>query len=146
MKILVLNGPNLNLLGSREKKHYGRFTLTQISKNLTKLAEQLGAELNFFQSNSEADLVEKIQEAKGKFDGILVNAAAYTHTSIAIRDAFSSVEIPFVEVHLSNLARREEFRHRSLLSDLAIGVVFGFGPDSYQLGLRGLVENLRNKR
>jgi len=145
MKILVLNGPNLNMLGKREVSHYGKLTLSQIRKNLEKLARELGATLVFFQSNHEAALVEKIQDAREQFDGILINAAAYTHTSIAIRDALSSVGIPFVEVHLSNLAKREEFRRHSMLADLAAGVVFGFGPDSYELGLRGLVARLKNR-
>jgi 3-dehydroquinate dehydratase-2 len=145
MKILVLNGPNLNLLGAREKKHYGRLTLPQIEKKLQALARELSVSLEFFQSNAEAELVEKIQQARKNFDGILINAAAYTHTSIALRDALASVALPFVELHLSNLAKREEFRHRSLLSDLAVGVVFGFGPDSYLLGLRGLVNHLKNR-
>jgi len=145
MKILVLNGPNLNLLGSREKAHYGKLTLAQIEKKLSTLAKELKVSLDFFQSNSEAELVEKVQQAKKHFDGILLNAAAYTHTSIALRDALSSVALPFVEVHLSNLAKREDFRRQSLLSDLAVGVVFGFGPNSYLLGLAGLVDHLKNR-
>jgi 3-dehydroquinate dehydratase-2 len=145
MKILVLNGPNLNLLGSREVSHYGRLSLAQIQKNLEKLARELKVKLEFYQSNAEAELVGKIQAARGKFDGILINAAAYTHTSIAIRDALSSVGIPFVEIHLSNLAKREDFRHRSMLADLAVGVVFGFGPESYLIGLRGLSAHLKNR-
>ena len=145
MKILVLNGPNLNLLGSREVSHYGRLSLAQIQKNLEKLARELKDKLEFFQSNAEAELVGKIQAARGKFDGILINAAAYTHTSIAIRDALSSVGIPFVEIHLSNLAKREDFRRRSMLADLAVGVVFGFGPESYLIGLRGLSAHLKNR-
>jgi len=145
MKILVLNGPNLNLLGIREKEHYGSLTLADIKKKLLKLGKELKVELSFFQSNSEAELVEKIQAAKQKFDGILINAAAYTHTSIAIRDALSSVAIPFVEVHLSNLAKREDFRRGSMLSDLAAGVIYGFGPESYLLGLRGLAAYLKTR-
>ena len=145
MKILVLNGPNLNLLGSREVSHYGRLSLSQIQKNLEKLARELKVKLEFYQSNAEADLVGKIQAARGKFDGILINAAAYTHTSIAIRDALASVGVPFVEIHLSNLAKREDFRNRSMLADLAVGVVFGFGPDSYLIGLRGLSGHLKHR-
>lgn len=145
MKILVLNGPNLNLLGTREKEHYGNLTLNQIEKNLKKLAKELKVQLEFFQSNYEGELVEKVQRAKKNFDGILINPAAYTHSSIALRDAFIAVNIPFVEVHLSNLAKREDFRKKSLLADLAIGVVSGFGPDSYCLGLLGLVKFLKNK-
>lgn len=145
MKILVLNGPNLNLLGAREKEHYGNLSLAEIEKQLEKLAKELKLRVSFFQSNSETALVDKIQEAKTKYDGILINAAAYTHTSIAIRDALASTGIPFVEVHLSNLAKREEFRRRSLLSDLAAGVIFGFGPDSYLLGLRGLASHIKSR-
>ena len=144
MKILVLNGPNLNLLGIREPDVYGKETLKDIEQKLAQLAEELGVELVFFQSNYEGALVEKIQEALGKFDGIIFNPGAYTHTSIAIRDALLSVGLPFVEVHLSNLAQREEFRKRSLLADLAIGVISGFGSNSYLLGLRGLVAYLKN--
>jgi len=143
MKILVLNGPNLNLLGSREKEHYGSLSLAEIENRLKKLAKELKVSLSFYQSNSETALVNKIQAAKTKFDGILINAAAYTHTSIAIRDALASVGVPFVEVHLSNLAKREDFRRRSMISDLASGVIFGFGPDSYLLGLRGLVARVK---
>jgi 3-dehydroquinate dehydratase-2 len=143
MKILVLNGPNLNLLGKRERQHYGTLSLPAIEKQLKKLGRELGVQLEFFQSNFEGALVEKIQAARDKADGILINPAAYTHTSIALRDALAAVEIPFVEIHLSNLAKREEFRKRSLLSDLALGVISGFGPGSYYLGLRGLVEFLK---
>jgi 3-dehydroquinate dehydratase II len=144
MKILVLNGPNLNLLGSREKEHYGKLTLKAIEQRLMKLAGELKVSLVFFQTNSESELVESVQSGRKKFDGILINAAAYTHTSIALRDALASSGIPFVEVHLSNLARREDFRRRSMLSDLAAGVIYGFGPDSYLLGLRGLVSHLKS--
>ncbi len=143
MKILVLNGPNLNLLGKRERQHYGSLSLPAIEKQLKKLGRELGVQLEFFQSNFEGALVEKIQNARDKADGILINPAAYTHTSIALRDALAAVEIPFVEVHLSNLAKREEFRKRSLLSDLALGVISGFGPASYFLGLRALAEFLK---
>jgi len=146
MKILVLNGPNLNLLGSREKEHYGSLSLTEIENRLKKLAKELKVSLSFYQSNSETALVDKIQAAKTKYNGILINAAAYTHTSIAIRDALASVGIPFVEVHLSNLAKREDFRRRSMISDLAAGVIYGFGPDSYLLGLRGLAAHLKTGR
>jgi len=143
MKILVLNGPNLNLLGKREKEHYGTLSLARIEKQMKKQARALKVNLEFFQSNYEGELVEKIQQAKNKFDGILINPAAYTHTSIALRDALIAVGIPFVEIHLSNLAKREEFRKKSLLSDLAVGVISGFGPQSYSLGLTGLIEFLK---
>jgi 3-dehydroquinate dehydratase II len=145
MNILVLNGPNLNLLGGREKEHYGSLTLADIEGLLKKLAKELGVKLEFFQSNHEGELVEKIQKAKGKCDGILFNPAAYTHTSVAIRDALIAVKLPFVELHLSNVAGREEFRRRSMVSDLAVGVVSGFGHNSYLLGLRGLVQFLKER-
>ena len=142
MKILVIHGPNLNLLGRRENSIYGSATLETIEGELRKIADELGVELESFQSNREGDLVDRIHAAADQVDGILVNPAAYTHTSIALRDAFLAVEIPFVEVHLSNVHAREEFRHRSLLADCAIGSVVGFGPSSYFLGLRALVETL----
>ena len=142
MKILVIHGPNLNLLGRRESSIYGSATLETIEGELRKIADELGVELESFQSNREGDLVDRIHSAADQVNGILVNPAAYTHTSIALRDAFLAVEIPFVEVHLSNVHAREEFRHRSLLADCAIGSVVGFGPSSYFLGLRALVETL----
>jgi len=145
MKILVLNGPNLNLLGARQPELYGAVSLKEIEKNLKQLASKLGVELEFFQSNFEGELVDKIQSALGKYQGILINAGAYTHTSIAIRDALLAVKIPFVEVHLSNIFQRESFRHHSFLSDLALGVICGFGARSYFLGLEALVEYLKEQ-
>jgi len=145
MKILVLNGPNLNLLGTRQPELYGAVSLKEIEKSLKQLASKLGVELEFFQSNSEGELVDKIQSALGKYQGILINAGAYTHTSIAIRDALLAVKIPFVEVHLSNIFQRESFRHHSFLSDLALGVICGFGARSYFLGLEALVEYLKEQ-
>lgn len=142
MRVLVVHGPNLNLLGSREPGVYGAETLGAIEERLRALAAEIGVELEFFQSNHEGALVDRIQAARGRADGILINPAAYTHTSVAIRDALLAVGLPFVEVHLSNVHAREPFRHRSLLSDRAVGVVLGFGPDSYLLGLRGLVAHL----
>jgi len=139
LKILVLHGPNLNLLGQRETSIYGSATLSSISETLDGIAGDLGVSLTHFQSNHEGELVDKVQAAHGAFHGILVNPAAYTHTSIALRDAFGAVEIPFVEVHLSNIHAREEFRQKSLLADLAVGSVVGFGPSSYFLGLKALV-------
>jgi 3-dehydroquinate dehydratase-2 len=139
VKILVLHGPNLNLLGQREIGIYGAISLDSITEQLEAVAAELGVELEHFQSNHEGELVDKVQGAVGQHDGILVNPAAYTHTSIALRDAFAAVEIPFVEVHLSNIHAREEFRQHSLLADLALGSVVGFGPSSYFLGLRALV-------
>jgi len=145
MKILVLNGPNLNLLGSRQPELYGAVSLKEIEKSLKQLASKLGVELEFFQSNSEGELVDKIQSVFGSCQGILINAGAYTHTSIAIRDALLAVKIPFVEVHLSNIFSREQFRHHSYLSDIALGVVCGFGANSYLLGLEALVEYLKEQ-
>ena len=143
MKILVIHGPNLNLLGRRENSIYGTATLESIEERLGLIANELGVDLECYQSNREGELVERIHAAVDQVDGILVNPAAYTHTSIALRDAFLAVEIPFVEVHLSNVHAREEFRHKSLLADCAIGSVVGFGASSYSLGLRALVGTLR---
>ena len=139
MKILVIHGPNLNLLGRRENSLYGTSTLQSIEQELSVIASELGVAIEFFQSNREGELVDTIHGAVDRVDGILVNPAAYTHTSIALRDAFLAVEIPFVEVHLSNVHAREEFRHKSMLADCAIGSVVGFGASSYFLGLRALV-------
>ncbi len=146
LRILVLHGPNLNLLGTREPGHYGVQTLADINQALISLADTLGAELTTHQSNHEGELVDHIQKAgNGNIDAIIINPAAYTHTSIALRDALLATRIPFVEVHLSNIHKREEFRHRSLLVDAAVGMVAGFGPSSYTMALRGIVEHLRNR-
>lgn len=145
-KVLVIHGPNLNLLGKREPEIYGKTTLEEINSMLRELASELGVYIELIQSNHEGEIVTKIQEAIGKFDGILINPAAYTHTSIAIRDAIISTSIPTVEVHISNVYRREEFRRRSFISDVAVGVVSGFGKESYLLGLRGLVNYLKEKQ
>ena len=142
MKILVLNGPNLNLLGAREPQHYGVQTLADIEKMLTDEANALGVEVRFFQSNIEGELVDAIQKAVGVYDGILLNAAAYTHTSVALRDAIAAVKLPTVEVHLSNVLSREEFRHTSLIGAVCVGSISGFGADSYRLALHGLVNRL----
>lgn len=136
--VLVLHGPNLNLLGSREPELYGSATLADIDSALGALAGELGLAIESFQSNSEGELVTALQSARGRVAGVLINAAAYTHTSVAIRDAVLTLELPVIEVHLSNIHRREEFRHKSLLSDVVDGVVLGFGMDSYLLALRGL--------
>jgi len=145
LKILVLHGPNLNLLGLREPEHYGGETLATVEEKLKALASELGADLAFLQSNSEGALVDAVQGARGRFDGILVNPGGYTHTSVALRDAFAAVAIPFVEVHLSNVHAREPFRKFSYFSDIAAGTVTGFGSESYLLGLRGLVLRLGAK-
>ncbi len=144
MKILVINGPNLNFLGKREPDIYGSTTLEDINLKLSDLASTYGknVELEFFQSNSEGEIVSRIQKAYGAFDGILINPAAYTHTSVAIRDAILSTGLPTVEVHISNVYKREGFRHKSFISDISIGIVSGFGINSYLLGLRGLIEYL----
>ncbi|MEW6488962.1 MAG: type II 3-dehydroquinate dehydratase [Thermodesulfobacteriota bacterium] len=142
MRVLVLHGPNLNLLGAREPGVYGALGLADIEERLRGVGKELGAELEFFQSNAEGALVDAIQGARGRFDGIVINPAAYTHTSVALRDALLAVGLPFVEVHLSNVHAREPFRRRSLLADVAVGGVWGFGPESYILGLRGLAARL----
>jgi 3-dehydroquinate dehydratase-2 len=147
LHILVLNGPNLNLLGTREPGHYGAETLADINQKLISLADSLGVELTTLQSNHEGELVEHIQKAgESGIDAIVINPAAYTHTSIAIRDALLATRIPFVEVHLSNIHKREEFRHRSLLVDAAVGTVAGFGPSSYTMALRGIIAHLQHKQ
>ena len=145
MKFLVLHGPNLNLLGTREPGIYGGQTLADINASLEELSVELGCELSFFQSNSEGELIDAIQAAVQGCLGILINPAAYTHTSIAIRDSLSAVGIPCVEVHLSNIHRREPFRHTSMIAPVAIGQICGFGSDSYLLGLRALFKLVKNK-
>ena len=144
MRIAVVNGPNLNLLGVREPERYGTSTLAGIEARVRERARVLGVEIAWVQSNHEGALVEAVQGLRGRADGALVNAAAYTHTSLAIRDALLAVAVPFVEVHLSNVWAREEERRRSLLADLAVGVVAGFGAESYLLALDGLVAWLRS--
>ncbi len=139
----MINGPNLNLLGSREPSIYGLEDLGTIVTTLQKAALEEEIDLEAFQSNSEGDLVDRIQQSIGKVDGILINAGAYTHTSIALRDALLGTQIPFVELHLSNTYSREEFRHKSLLADKAIGVICGFGSMSYYLAFRGILHYLK---
>jgi len=139
-KILVIHGPNLNLLGTREPEVYGADTLADINQELSQLAAQKGVELETYQSNDEGDIVSRIQQAgTKKIEFIIINPAAYTHTSVAIRDAFLATRIPFIEVHLSNVFAREEFRTHSYLSDLAVGVISGFGKNSYLLALDATV-------
>jgi 3-dehydroquinate dehydratase-2 len=140
MNILFLNGPNLNLLGQREPSLYGRDTLADIEATVRERAARLGAEIEFRQSNLEGELVGWIQEAKGKFEAIVLNAAAYTHTSIALRDAISAVGIPTIEIHLSNIHAREEFRHTSVIAAVCRGQISGFGPKSYLLGLEAAID------
>ena len=136
-KILVLNGPNLNLLGIREPNHYGRTTLDDINKTLHAQAEAAGHQLECFQSNAEFQLIESVHKAyQNKTDFIIINPAAFTHTSVALRDALSGVSIPFIELHLSNVYQREDFRHQSFFSDIAVGVISGLGHTGYELALQ----------
>ena len=141
-KILVIHGPNLNMLGKREPEIYGRQTLDEINARLTARANKLELELETFQSNHEGHIVEKIQQAHDTFHGMLINPAAYTHTSVAIRDALAMLKIPVVEIHLSNIKKREPFRHTSLISDIVQGQISGFGPHGYILALDGLAQIL----
>lgn len=141
--LLVLHGPNLNLLGCREPQVYGVVTLAQINTRLVALADTWGYQLEIVQSNQEGLLVDAVQAASGQHSGILINAAAYTHTSVALRDALSAIALPAVEVHLSNIYRRESFRHHSYLAAVVLGQISGFGEQSYYLGLQALVEHLK---
>jgi len=143
--IAVLNGPNLNLLGEREPDIYGRTSLAEIERATKERAHTLGVECSWIQTNHEGELVEAIQNLKGRADGALINAAAFTHTSLAVRDALLAVRVPFVEVHLSNIFAREPERRRSMLADLAVGVVTGFGADSYRLGFEALARYLESR-
>lgn len=142
-KILVLNGPNLNLLGVREPGIYGKSGLAEINAGLKKIAEENGVELETFQSNAEFEIINKIHSAMGSVDYIVINPAAFTHTSVAIRDALLGVKIPFFEVHISNVHAREEFRHHSYLSDIATGVICGFGTDGYEYALRAAIKRIK---
>lgn len=142
MKILLINGPNLNLLGTREPEKYGNTTLNDIECHLKEVAKSKSVILECTQSNIEGEIINKIQEAKNIFDGIILNAGGYTHTSVAIRDAISSVQIPVVEIHLTNIHAREEFRHTSLIAPVCIGQIAGFGAYSYDLGLQAILNYL----
>lgn len=144
MKILLINGANLNMLGSREPEKYGSTTLKDIESTVIKRGEELSAQVDTWQSNHEGDIVDKIQSAKGIYNGILINAGGYTHTSVVIRDAIASVQIPTVEIHMTNIHAREEFRHTSLISGVCIAQVVGFKELSYTLALEGLVNYLKN--
>lgn len=143
MKILLINGANLNMLGIREPEKYGGKSLTEIETAVINRGKELGVEVDTYQSNIEGEIVEKIQHALGKYDGILINAGGYTHTSVVIRDAIAAVKLPAVEIHMTNIHAREEFRHTSLLSGVCKGIVAGFGEESYILGLEGLVKFLQ---
>ncbi|MCI0482396.1 MAG: type II 3-dehydroquinate dehydratase [Candidatus Dadabacteria bacterium] len=145
MKILIIHGPNLNMLGTREPSIYGAGTLREINRLLREEAKRLDVKTEVFQSNSEGEIVSRIQEAMKKSDGILINPGAYTHTSIAIRDAILSAGLPVVEVHISNIYKREDFRQKSFISGVSVGVISGFGSYSYILGLNGLVSYLRGR-
>lgn len=143
MRLEVLHGPNLNLLGSREPEVYGGTTLTEVNEAITALAFELGVEVDVFQSNHEGELIDRVHAAAPNVDGFVVNAGGYTHSSVALRDALTGVGRPFVEVHVSNVHAREPFRHVSMLTDVALGSVVGFGVDSYLLAVRGLVRHLQ---
>ena len=145
MKILVVNGPNLNLLGTREPDVYGTLTLEKINEELVLYSQSLGVEIEFFQSNIEGEIVDKIQQSRNDCHGIVINPAAYTHTSVAIRDAIAAVNLPSVEVHISNIHKREEFRKHSFIAPVCIGQIAGFGLDSYKLGLNAVVNFLSQK-
>jgi 3-dehydroquinate dehydratase-2 len=145
MKILIIHGPNLNLLGKREPDQYGTLTLDQINEQILLQAQKENAEVKILQANSEGEIISEIHRALGNFDGIIINPAAYTHTSVALRDALLAVNVPTVEVHLSNIYQREDFRKKSLISDVVLGVISGFREQSYLLGLKGLLHHLKNK-
>jgi len=142
VRILVLHGPNLNQLGTREPDVYGTTTLEQINADLTAAAKDLGVEVEFFQSNHEGALIDRVQEAAAAVGGMVVNPGGFTHTSVALRDALAGAAVPVVEVHISNVFAREEFRHESLVSGIALGVISGLGPHGYRLGLEALVRHL----
>lgn len=143
--ILVLNGPNLNLLGTREPEIYGKETLKDLENNLKKVADELDVNIECYQSNHEGDLVDKIQNSRNNTDFILLNAGAYTHTSVAIRDALAGIDVPFYEIHISNVHKREEFRHHSYLAPVCVGQISGFGSNSYKLGIKAIIDYLNCK-
>ena len=144
-KIIILNGPNLNLLGEREKNQYGSFTLKDIEKRCTEHAKKNKIELSLFQSNIEGELVEKVQESRLTQNGLIINAGGYTHTSVAIHDALKILKIPIIELHISNIYNREDFRHKSLISKIAKGVICGFGSEGYIMALKAMKEFLTNE-
>lgn len=146
MRVLVIHGPNLNMLGERETAIYGTVTLDEINRRIEERAEELGVEVEFFQSNHEGAALDKLAGARREFSGVLINPAAWTHTSVALRDAIAATGLPAVEVHLSNVYKREPFRHVSYTAPVCVGQVTGFGPDSYILGLDGLVRHVRRQR
>ena len=144
-KIIILNGPNLNLLGEREKSQYGSFTLADIEKNCSEFAHKSELKLAMFQSNIEGELIEKIQEARNDMDGLIINAGGYTHTSVAIHDALKILKIPIIELHITNIYNREDFRHKSLISGVASGIICGFGVNGYFMSIDALKNILKNE-
>ena len=144
-KIIILNGPNLNLLGEREKNQYGSFTLKDVEKNCNDFANKNKIELSLFQSNIEGELVDKIQDSRNNQDGLIINAGGYTHTSVAIHDALKILKIPIIELHISNIYNREEFRHNSLISKVARGIICGFGIGGYIMSLEAMSKFLKNE-
>ena len=144
-KIIIINGPNLNLLGEREQSQYGSTTLKQLKENCSKKGQEIGLDIEFAQSNIEGELVNIIQDARKKFDGMIINAAAFTHTSVAIRDALDLFKKPIIELHLSNIYKREEFRHKSLISGVVSGGIFGLGAEGYILAIISLQKTLQNE-
>ena len=144
-KIIILNGPNLNLLGEREKNQYGNLTLEDVEKNCNDYAKQNKIQLSLFQSNIEGELVDQIQNSRNSQDGLIINAGGYTHTSVAIHDALKILQIPIIELHISNIYNREEFRHKSLISKVAKGIICGFGIEGYIMSLNGMCKFLKNE-
>ena len=144
-KIIIFNGPNLNLLGEREQSQYGSITFDKLEKNCIEKSNELGLDVNFIQSNIEGELVNIIQESRKKFDGMIINAAAFTHTSVAIRDALSLFKKPIIELHISNIYKREEFRQKSLISDIVTGGIFGLGAEGYILAIISMQKLLNNE-
>ena len=144
-KIIIINGPNLNLLGEREQSQYGSISFDQLKKNCSKKGHEIGIDVEFSQSNIEGELVNIIQDAREKFDGMIINAAAFTHTSVAIRDALDLFKKPIIELHLSNIYKREEFRHKSLISGVVTGGIFGLGAEGYILAIISLQKTLQNE-
>ena len=144
-KIIIINGPNLNLLGEREQSQYGSTTFSQLKENCSKKGQEIGLDIEFAQSNIEGELVNIIQDARKKFDGMIINAAAFTHTSVAIRDALDLFKKPIIELHLSNIYKREEFRHKSLISGVVTGGIFGLGAEGYILAIISLQKTLQNE-
>ena len=143
--ILIINGPNLNLLGQREQSQYGSITFEKLKNNCLKKAKEINISIEFSQSNIEGEIVTMIQDAKNKFDGIIINAAGFTHTSVAIRDALEIYKKPIIELHISNIYKREEFRQKSLISDVVTGGIFGLGPDGYILAIIAMQKLLKNE-